>query len=164
MKNKHIILISMLSAGVLLAGIGTGIAVKEYTSLEYGGVRQIGEVKMQTKQTEYPIVVSKTTGTMDIYTDTHIDLKEDPTVPVGKIRLRCEYNENVIEPMVHQHEDGISFYYSWKDESDFEAFMDAKDQILTDIKDGRICEYRLETVEKLEVLVNPADIEKVCIM
>lgn len=161
MKKKHIILISMVSAGVLLTGIGTGIALKEYTSMEYGGVKQIGEVKMQTKQTEYPIVVSQETGVMDVYTDTHIEVKEDPNVPEGKIRLSYQYNESVLSPVEYQDDYGIRFYFRWNREDDFRDFMDTKDEILKDIKEGKIYEYRHQTLENTEILVNPASNGKI---
>ena len=39
--------------GVLLGGIGTGIAMVEYSSLSYGGERLIGEEYLVTKNLDF---------------------------------------------------------------------------------------------------------------
>lgn len=49
MRRYQKILMGTLCAGVLLGGIGTGISLVEFSSLEYAGERIVGEVRMETK-------------------------------------------------------------------------------------------------------------------
>ena len=44
---------ALFLSGVLLGGIGTGIALVEYSSLTYGGEHLIGEEYLVTKNLDY---------------------------------------------------------------------------------------------------------------
>ena len=55
MRRYQKILLGTLCAGVLLGGIGTGISLVEFSSLEYAGERIVGEVRMETKTLEVEI-------------------------------------------------------------------------------------------------------------
>ena len=49
MSRLHKILLGVFCGGVLLCGIGTGIAFTEFSALEYGGVTYIGDEHMKTE-------------------------------------------------------------------------------------------------------------------
>ena len=48
MRNIQKKLLGMFAGGVLLTGIGTGIALVEYSTLSYGGHKIIGEDNLVT--------------------------------------------------------------------------------------------------------------------
>ena len=64
MRRYQKILLGTLCAGVLLGGIGTGISLVEFSSLEYAGERIVGEVRMETKTLEnrWPSISPMTVG------------------------------------------------------------------------------------------------------
>ena len=55
MRKIQKVLLGIFASGVLLAGIGTGIAVVEYSTLSYGGEKTIGEENLVTKTLEYEL-------------------------------------------------------------------------------------------------------------
>ncbi len=89
--------------GVLLGGIGTGIAMVEYSTLYYGGEHLIGEEYLVTKNLdfEFPqdgkiLVVRNVYYNYSVYKD--ITVETDDSVPVGMVRYEITYNEKNVTP------------------------------------------------------------------
>ena len=53
MRKIQKILTGTFLTGVLLGGIGTGIAMAEYASMEYGGEKIIGEERLVTRNFDF---------------------------------------------------------------------------------------------------------------
>lgn len=55
MRKIHKIIGGMLVAGVLIAGIGSGVAFAEYSNFEYGGEKVLENSKYITKTVNYQV-------------------------------------------------------------------------------------------------------------
>lgn len=53
MRNIHKALIAVFCSGIFITGIGTGIALSEFSSFAYSGKTTIGDVKMVTENLDY---------------------------------------------------------------------------------------------------------------
>lgn len=89
--------------GVLLGGIGTGIAMVEYSSLSYGGEHLIGEEYLVTKNLDFDLpqngkilILKNDYYNYSVYKD--ITVEADDSVPVGTVRYELTYNEHIVTP------------------------------------------------------------------
>lgn len=102
MRKIQKILGGIFLAGVLIGGIGTGIAVVEYSSLTYGGRKLIGEDNLVTKVLDFHF--EPDTGVLEIAGIRHWggsqtqEIVIDNTVPMGTVRFEVTYNERVVTP------------------------------------------------------------------
>lgn len=107
MRRIHIALVGVFAAGALLCGIGTGIAVGEYSGLEYRGEILLGEETLVTKTFEYDFSEEDVDAVLLSYCywgDRRKDslLVEDDDVPVGTVRYVVTYNEETVRPsLIH---------------------------------------------------------------
>lgn len=117
MRKLHTVLLSAFGIGVLLGGIGTGIAIGEYSSLTYKGRVLIGEENLVTKEFDYNFTEENAESVQLSYCnwgDGSLDslLVEDDTVPAGTVRYVVTYNEEVVRPKL----------INWKQERDDEGW------------------------------------------
>lgn len=89
--NRKILGIAFLS-GVLLCGLGSGIAFAQYSKLEYAGERRLGEENIVSETLESTIE-----GNGKIYLEAYtywnrIKVEPDESVPVNKIIFDVSYN------------------------------------------------------------------------
>ncbi len=177
MKKIQKIMLGVFCGGVLLTGIGTGVAVVEFSSLAYGGERMIGETRMETKTLEAEIDPDAGVWHLsDSYPwSAEISMQTDESVPENTVRLVVTYNEARFTPEVqaavytdeYVDENGdtveekypvLELYGIWKDQDEMKLFMEVKDQFLADLKEGKLPSFREpEYVERVEILVNPAN-------
>ena len=198
MRKIHIILLGMFGAGVLLGGIGTGIAFGEYSNFEYGGTVLLGEEHLVTKSLDY--IFSPETGERlclnycpwgDEQKDTLI--VEDELMPEGVVRYEVTYNseelfprlisweaENTEEEEKPEKEAGkaagdetagdpeadveeapgerkvifLELGATYQG-NDFALLMEHKDQILEDIKKGKLSSYETVYITDVAIRVNP---------
>lgn len=208
MRKLQKILLGTFLGGILLGGIGTGIAFVEYSSITYAGERVIGADSMVTKDLDFTFDAEK--GIVNVepvwYDGGKVSYVElDETVPEGIVRYRLTYNEKTVSPHIHfaeyeedwKEEDGQpetdfaeenstepedstepenstepedsteseikqdpvhdqgTLYLEQNYHDDFGLWMENKDEILSDLKRGRIASYRSENITEVKVLVNP---------
>lgn len=169
MRKVQKILLVLFVLGVLLTGVGTGVALIEYSSLAYGGTKTIGEEHLITKTLSYEIS-DKTEevillGGYKRYIVDVTEVIEDAMIPENEIRYVVTYNEKRIKPYIWTSEAdsndrvkdpqlkiGLEFEYLG---NEFEEFMMVKDEVLSDLKNGRISEYEIQSVSKVLIQVNP---------
>ncbi len=217
MRRKRIILVILFLAGVLVSGIGAGIAFIEYSSFEFGEKQILGEEHLVTEELDFPIedegililsgryfgaarsggVVGRN-GVLQT-----ASIEEDADVPVDVVRYRITYNDSWLEPYLNyeayqaektdepesagadraasdaengdetesgsgaeQAQDKIvyagvlrlSFSYTG---DEFRVLMENKDWILSNLKQKKIPDYELASVEDVRILVNPDTLERI---
>ena len=168
MRNRlRLILLGVFCAGILLMGIGVGIAIVEYTSLEYTGVHVIsGETTREDY--EFKIELGEDETFMVMNYRGMVELVYDKTVPVNTVRCSVQYNQDV-EKIRVGIDDGINgnaedrighiwlYISSYYVGNEFDLLMKNKDSVLEDLKDGKIGTYIMEDSGKeIIVKVNPA--------
>lgn len=161
-------LLGMLGAGVLLAGIGAGIAFGEYSSLEYTGEHSVGEEQMEVQKGEISLEkLSEEVCIANGYVSEKIVLNTDASLPKEKLQYEVLYNAAQVSgiEVTDRVEDGyIDFYPQWQQRnSDFAMFMEVKDELLKDLKQSKIGDYTVKDVEKITLTVNPEMREKILV-
>lgn len=181
MRNIQKVLIGIFLTGVLLTGVGTGMALGEFSSLSYGGKKIIGEEDLVTKEMDFEIPMDDKTvilayqGYRERWKGSLI---EDTSVPEGTIRFQVTYNEKVVEPYLHYREyeeeemtekeqeemsdtkaediiiGELYLTYDYKG-NEFELFMENKNKILEDLKQKSLSSYEIPHIIEVTVRVNP---------
>ena len=86
--NMNMIMTTIFLCGILLVGIGVGVAFGEYSALEYGGEKKIGTEKLEEITLEQEIATGKNAKKIILYNyyDSEYMIKEDKKVPEGVVR------------------------------------------------------------------------------
>lgn len=123
MRKVQKILLGIFLGGVLLGGIGTGVALVEYSSLTYGGEKCFGEENMVTREMDYVFLPEE--ERVDIDREYWIDsLEEDESVPEGTIRYEVTYNEKMVEPCLRFWE--LDSFESEEQEAEMKEFEETE--------------------------------------
>jgi len=102
MRKIQKILIGIFSGGVLLGGVGTGIALVEGSALAYGGEKMIGSENLVVRELEHTFDPQK--GKIEIernrmgYRNKKNLVETDEAVPENVIRYVVTYNEETARP------------------------------------------------------------------
>ncbi len=102
MRNVQKVLTGIFLSGILIGGVGTGIAMVEYSSLAYGGEKLIGEESLVTRNLDYQFEPDG--GTLELAgfrywnRDEIQEIEIDSGVPVGTVRYEVTYNEKSVSP------------------------------------------------------------------
>lgn len=102
MRRLHIALLSIFGTGVLLGGIGTGIAIGEYSGLTYRGEVLLGEENLVTKEFCYDFAPEEENVVLS-YCHWGDEKKntlvvEDESVPEDTVCYVVTYNEEMVRP------------------------------------------------------------------
>ena len=106
MHKVQMVLLGVFFGGVLLGGIGAGVALVEYSSLDYGGERRFGEENLVTREMDYTFVPGEEQVTI-VRGYWEAPVEADDTVPEGIIRYEVTYNEKMVEPSLYFWETGF---------------------------------------------------------
>ncbi len=101
MRNIRMILAGIFLTGVLVSGVGVGIAIVEYSSFEYGGKKLLGEEYLATKDLDFAMEddgVLVLSGSYYYSARSKEAIEEDPAVPEDVVRYRITYNTARMEP------------------------------------------------------------------
>ena len=102
MRKIQKILIGVFIGGVLMGGIGTGIAFVEYSSFAYAGKKTIGGENLVTRQFDHTFdpargrIAVDAGWTWEEYGS--CQLMADESVPENVIRYEVTYNEKAVRP------------------------------------------------------------------
>lgn len=174
MRNVQKILLGVFLGGVLLGGIGTGIAFVEYSSIAFAGERRIGEENLVTEDFDFSFR-QEDGGVMVIehrYDDVQLRaIEEDASVPEGVVRYQVTYNSKTVTPALNftesirdeeePEEPAASRYQgelrldTWYHRDDLGIWMACKDEILKDLKEGKIANYQMDYITAVRIKVNP---------
>ena len=100
MTRFHKITIAIFCGGILLSGIGAGVAFGEFSSLSYGGTEVVGKIDTATKETSREIDPEQGVWELDGCWDVEPELKADESIPENTVLFRVTYNKNMVEPQV----------------------------------------------------------------
>ncbi|MBQ7796920.1 MAG: hypothetical protein IJ374_10230 [Lachnospiraceae bacterium] len=172
MRKIQKILLGVFAFGVLLTGIGIGTALIEYSSLNYGGHKIIGEENLVTKTLEYEIsdeVQKIILGSSSVQQSDITELMEDSEMPDRIIQYEVTYNEQRVRPVLwddssddgtDEEPDVVRLYLGLKNlGNDFGAFMENKDMILNDLKQHKISTYETNYITKVVIKAHPDTME-----
>lgn len=183
MRKIQKILLGGFLAGVLICGVGAGTAIGEYSSLNYLGERTLGEEKLVTENFDYTF--DPELGAIRLHPSWYggretAGIETDASVPENVIRYEITYLPETIEPelifrprnveesLTEESEpeetaaeenanlriQGDLLLETWY-HGDLGIWMEAKDQILADLKDGRIAGYQVPHIKEITIKVNP---------
>lgn len=169
MRKIQKILIGVFAAGVLLTGIGTGVAFVEYSTLTYGGQKIIGEEHLATKTLTYKLEDFKEEVILleglDYHASHVTELMEDATVPKNEIQFQVTYNEKRVRPYLWSNESesfesteedpmriGLGIEY---ERNEFAEFMEVRDIVLNELKQNTISSYEIIYVTDVLVKAHP---------
>lgn len=167
MKTKKIrmIMAGIFCLGVLIGGLGTGIAFAEISDFAYCSVKTPQDA-FRTKEFTCPIPTEEgeKLWVRRYFAGAMVKLTEKETTPEGKIEVAIAYNtENCsvdyTQYLDAEEEKHLQFYLDTG--SDFEHFMKYKDDFLEGLRKKELRDYQIEYVQSVEICVNPKDREKI---
>lgn len=158
MRKKSLTLLSLILAGLLFCGIGTGVVLNEFSSLKYEGeyVYNSGNIKTTEKQLSIKNIL-KAENDVKIQVNTPHDSKKtkkiviDDSMQEGYIKISSTYDSELLSPsyfvIPFETEKGVCYdgevdiaYY--KEGNIFDFVLKIKDVFLKDIKNNKIRSYR----------------------
>lgn len=157
--------------GVLICGLGCGVAFAQYSGFSYAGERFIGENNIVTETIEKNIDSDSKLIIYPVVKYCEINQIADEEVPSDKIMFDVEYNSDVIDLKVdmaeHEKDEYLEepeteFYFGDYTSSDGvkEMFV-LKDELLKDLKDKKIGSYSVTGIKSITVKVNPINYERI---
>lgn len=161
MSRRYKITIVVFCLGVLLCGIGAGIAFTEFSSLAYGGMQILGDPTMVTENFDVEFEPEEDAwsiiGTTGFYRCGNMNIQPDSSVPVNTVRFCVTYNTKRVAPFTNLNMDDkrIEFSWYWKNADEMALTMEAKDIVLQNLKKGKIVSFETVELEEVAVLVNP---------
>ncbi|MDE6882127.1 MAG: hypothetical protein K2P48_03310 [Lachnospiraceae bacterium] len=171
MSRLHKISIIVFCLGVLLSGIGAGVAFMEFGGYTYGGKYILGEPDMRTDLIDVAFEPEEEAldifGVIGSYNRRSTRIETDRSVPKNTARFCVTYNAKRVEPFAWLEEEDarIDFGWYWKYTGDeMELMLEAKDVILEKLKEGELVSCDIAEVESVTVLINPANEGDVRIM
>ena len=170
MREKRKLLALIFVVGVLISGIGAGIGLMEFFSLDYVGERIVGETEMATMEGEEELAYLSEGEDIRFYLGygTHyLNLNWDDSIPENTVRYRIQYNKEKVKPKFWQHDAAVGFDYpdSDEDRDEMKEVMELRDMILKDLKKGEIGSYQSSPwIGSLDLYLNPKNQDDIEIM
>ena len=159
MNKLHIILLGVFCVGVLLCGLGTGVAFTEFSELTYGEKQTVGKTDIRTETIDVEYEAGEEVQDIACWFQRKPnEVVTDKNVPLNTVRFCITYNAQRVEPHAYwdEKDERIVLLCHWNDtEDEIELMMEAKDLVLQNLREGKII------VEEVTILVNPASEEDV---
>ncbi len=176
MTRFHKITIGIFCSGVLLTGIGAGVAFGEFSSLAYGGTEVVGETNMVTRDISREIDPEQGVWNIDGFWDEAREWRRTRAfrkIPWCSASLTIRQVEPADAESRHEDE-----YYDkipipggrpatppWffmllekTDESGFSELMEAKDKVLAGLKRGELISVvGAPHIEQVQIFYNPVN-------
>lgn len=170
MRRIQKLLAGTLLGGVLLTGIGTGVALVEYSSFAYAGEKLIGADNLEIREIDFKFEPEQ--GKIVIvhgYWDRKVKgniLEEDDSIPEGTIRYVVTHNPDMADVALHYEENpererGIQGYLNLQIRyigDDWKVFLESKDEILKELKQKQIASFDVAYITDVKIKVNPKTI------
>lgn len=178
LKNLRAILVGLLCVGLLLIGIGVGVAFGEFSRFTYGGRAQLdgmvsrtfsGSLVLEEGETLHIPFVYASYGIYDAYQNIPIhgvQYQTDTSIPQGQVRVDVEYRSVYSAVQLSRYYLGnaeknpdrtLTLYTCLQFGSPLALLMAYKDQALEDIRQHRLSDYDEILIDRVVFTVNPAD-------
>lgn len=191
MSRIQKILAGIFLTGVLLGGIGTGVALAESSSFTYVGKKQLGAENLITKTLDFTYDAKKGALVLaPFYWENNppgSKIQTDNRVPSGTVRYIVTYNKETVEPVLlfHKYETQETMEMSPEAAAEFTTenpqasaqgylelypnyigdsfalFMETKDQFLSEFRQKKISNYDVLYITDVKIKINPADMEQI---
>ena len=154
------VLLAGLLGGVMVFGLGTGIAFAEYMDFEYVAYPNQTEEQTVVEDFSYEMSPDET-----VFVPAADEIQLDKSVPAGTLLVSAEYSPLAYAVENRVYESAVvtgatstvfevnPFYIR----NDFEEFMQSKDVILEGLKNKQIVGIDHNSTITLTVKINPAD-------
>ncbi|SFP20776.1 hypothetical protein SAMN05216343_104106 [Oscillibacter sp. PC13] len=174
MRNLRLIMLGLLCSGLLLGGIGAGVAFSEFSSFSYAGEQLIDGAQRRTQC--FTVQLESTVGSVSIQDYSGVGtvrlkdvvrLEASNDVTPGTLQWEITYQSAGPEAGVwadySSEKDQEWLHFSWQGHScsDLALLIACKDQVLSDIKAHRLGDYIPALLEEAVIYVNPADISRI---
>lgn len=157
--NKFGIMTGLFLSGLLLVGIGGGVAFAEYTSFSYGGEKVIGGGQTDVVRIEQERKAGQPFS-LALY-DRDTEIVEDSSLDDGHLVFEIEYYGEYTEPYVESYteegEEGPEeFFYVWQDgKNELGMVWKLKDEVLDAVKERKVYDYKMENgIKKITVYMS----------
>ncbi|WP_298019153.1 hypothetical protein [uncultured Dysosmobacter sp.] len=173
MRNKktfRLTMLGILCGGLLLVGVGAGVAFAEYSTFTYAGERVPEQAQLQSAsftaqvdpEAQQIVIGGYGTGLYQLEETARIETSED--LEPGTLQFDFQYRS--IGPKLDLSWDreplGDSIRLYWyNNESELNLLLSCKDQLLADIRDHQIGDYAAVQLTDAVITVNPAGAEKI---
>lgn len=176
-KKFYKVMLGLLAGGVLLSGIGVGIAFGEYSAFTYGGEAMLPGSKHITKTVNYTMeadgkanaetseVVSEENAEQTTDEKTYTVLMdswfytiiEDESIPKDEIQFKAKYLTDMddVSPRVYKDAEDLICFSSGFEYNELREIMRFKDVLLSDVKAHKISDYQFDGTEIVEIHINP---------
>lgn len=168
-KTLRLTMLGLLCGGLLLIGIGAGVAFAEYSSFTYAGQRVPEQAQAQTQSftakvdqgAEQIVISGNSSGIYPLEETARIEVSED--LEPGTVQLDLQYQS--IGPKIRaswdQSDPASMIRLYWTGGDDIALLMSYKDQILEDIRGRQVGDYVAALLTEAVITVNPADEAKI---
>ena len=177
MRNKRTFrwtCLGLLCGGLLLTGIGVGVQLVEASSLSYGGVQlvegapQSSHIVVELGDTTGPISIFSHDGEFSSQLRALGRIEVRDTVTPGTVELDLRYEGANMTPGYWTDDwtddsgsNGRDICLYWQSRSDLALLLACKDQLLADLKSGRVSDYTCWQLTEAVVSVHPDDAQRV---
>lgn len=172
MGKIRLTLLGIFCAGLLLGGIGAGVAFSTFSSFTYAGKQVIDGAEVRSQRLEVPLESDAGPvrlndyfggGSLRLRDVGRIEVSE--AVPAGTLLWEMTYETAGPEISVwtdfYPEENQEWVHLSWSGGNDLALLLACKNQVLSDIRAHRIGEYLPARLGEAVISVNPADADRV---
>ena len=151
------ILFAGLLGGVLVAGLGAGLAAAEYMGFEYDDASFAEGQTLTVTRLEYELAPDER-----VTVPAAGSIVFDESVPAGMLYVDVEHNPELCLPEMYADStswEGVTHLIVYQScyVDDFEMFMKNKDVILQGLKEGKLVAIDYDHSFNVTVSANPAD-------
>lgn len=164
-KKIRVIMAGIFCIGVLMGGLGTGIAFAELSGFAYQPVTASPETFLTETFTYALSADEKEKIWIRRYLgDAIVKIREDGEFPEGQMEIGITYNTEACSIKFVDYrdaEDEIHLQFYLNSGGDFERLMKFKDDFLEGLRKKELRDYQVECIKSVEILINPQDRERI---
>lgn len=169
-RTFRLTMLGVLCAGLLLIGIGAGVAFAEFSDFTYGGQRTLNQAAEQFQTLTVPLPAEGTTYircaagpyAVPLGEAGQIETKESVETGTAEVSLRSRGVDVNASYWFEDAEGSQEINIYWRDHGrEVALFMAYKDQLLEDLINRRLSDYIPVELTEMVVYVNPADADRV---